>query len=230
MGNTKNRYIAYQNEYIREKYDRINFVMPKGFKAEIQERSQSLGCSVNEYLLSLVRNDISGKSNQEIALQKSGLTDEQIEILKKGQVARAYYDMIESVELGRGHYVVRLKPGYTNDVFGGRVLDCQNMKELRTTINKSHKVGAKPPTKANNPQSEFVIPERFSDEEREYLQKWQIPQKRYEQIKGIEFLPDGVRIIYLMPGYECEGASEIRFDKLKMLRRLYPKIKKTSVE
>ena len=220
----------YKNEFNLKKYDRINFAMPKGIKAEIQERAHSLGCSVNEYLLQLVRNDIAGKSNQEIGLHKSGLTDEQIEILKKGQVARAYYDMIESVELGRGHYVIRLKPGYTNDVFSGRVLDCQNMKELRTTINKSHKIGAKPPTKATNPQNEFIIPERFSDDEREYLEKWQIPQKRYEQIKGIEFLPDGVRIIHLMPGYECEGTSEIRFDKLRVLRSLYPKIKKTSVE
>ena len=230
MDNTKNRYISYQNDYIREKYDRINFVMPKGSKAEIQERAQSLGCSVNEYLLSLVRNDIAGKSNKEISLQKSGLTDEQIEILKKGQVPRMYYDMIESVDLGRGHYVVRLKPGYTNDVFGGRVLDCKSMKELRLTISRSHKIGAKLTAKVMASQKDFIIPERFSDEEREYLQKWQIPQKRYEQIKGIEFLPGGERVIHLMPGYECEGKSEIRFDKLKVLRSLYPKIKKTNVE
>lgn len=213
---------AYKNEYISGKYDRINFVLPQGKKAEIKERADSLGFSVNEYLLKLVQNDIDGKSGQDLALSK--LSEDHIAMLKRAQVAQAYYEMIDSVNFSRGRYVVELKNGYTNDHFGGRVLNCRNMKELRATINKSHKIGAKPPTKCNNPQKEWIIPERFSEEEIDYLKKWQIPLSRYEQIERIEFLSSGTRIFHLMPGFEYEGADYMEFSNLRELRAKYPRI------
>ena len=42
--------ISYQNEYIKEKYDRINLTVPKGRKEEIKKKAASAGQSVNEYI------------------------------------------------------------------------------------------------------------------------------------------------------------------------------------
>ncbi len=50
--------VAYQNEYIKEKYDRINLTVPKGRKEEIKKRAAAVGKSVNEYINSLIDNDL----------------------------------------------------------------------------------------------------------------------------------------------------------------------------
>ncbi len=49
--------IAYQNDYIKEKYDRINLTVPKGRKEEIKKRAAA-GKSVNEYINSLIDDDM----------------------------------------------------------------------------------------------------------------------------------------------------------------------------
>ena len=50
--------IAYQNDYIKEKYDRINLTVPKGRKEEIKKKAASVGMSVNEYINSLIDKDM----------------------------------------------------------------------------------------------------------------------------------------------------------------------------
>lgn len=50
--------IAYQNDYIKEKYDRINLTVPKGRKEEIKRKATSAGMSVNEYINSLIDKDM----------------------------------------------------------------------------------------------------------------------------------------------------------------------------
>lgn len=50
--------ISYQNEYIKEKYDRINLTVPKGRKEEIKKKASAEGKSVNEYINSLIDNDL----------------------------------------------------------------------------------------------------------------------------------------------------------------------------
>ena len=50
--------IAYQNDYIKEKYDRINLTVPKGRKEEIKKRAAAAGKSVNEYINSLIDDDM----------------------------------------------------------------------------------------------------------------------------------------------------------------------------
>ncbi len=42
--------IAYQNDYIKEKYDRINLTLPKGKKEAVRQVAQALGQSVNEFI------------------------------------------------------------------------------------------------------------------------------------------------------------------------------------
>ncbi len=50
--------IAYQNDYIKEKYDRINLIVPKGRKEAIKQKAAAAGKSVNEYINSLINNDM----------------------------------------------------------------------------------------------------------------------------------------------------------------------------
>ncbi len=50
--------IAYQNDYIKEKYDRINLTVPKGRKEEIKKKAALAGMSVNEYINSLIDKDM----------------------------------------------------------------------------------------------------------------------------------------------------------------------------
>lgn len=50
--------IAYQNDYIKAKYDRINLTVPKGRKEEIKKKAAAEGKSVNEYINSLIDNDM----------------------------------------------------------------------------------------------------------------------------------------------------------------------------
>ena len=49
--------IAYQNDYIKEKYDRINLTVPKGRKEEIKKKAAEAGKSVNEYINDLIERD-----------------------------------------------------------------------------------------------------------------------------------------------------------------------------
>lgn len=42
--------IAYQNDYNREKYDRVNLTMKKGKKALVKKAAAAAGQSVNEFI------------------------------------------------------------------------------------------------------------------------------------------------------------------------------------
>ena len=54
---------AYKNRHIKEHYDRINFVIPKGEKDRIKKICSEIGASVNEYLYMLVSNDLADGTN-----------------------------------------------------------------------------------------------------------------------------------------------------------------------
>lgn len=49
---------AYQNQYNREKYDRVNLTMPKGQKEVVRQQAKNRGQSVNEYINALIIADI----------------------------------------------------------------------------------------------------------------------------------------------------------------------------
>ncbi|MCD7853284.1 MAG: hypothetical protein LUG15_04805 [Oscillospiraceae bacterium] len=46
--------IKYNNEYIKQAYDRINLTVPKGRKAEIQAAAEKQGQSVNGFIGRLI--------------------------------------------------------------------------------------------------------------------------------------------------------------------------------
>lgn len=49
MRNKQNK-IEYDNTYIKNKFDRLSFVMPKGTKEEIKAYSQAKGISSSEWM------------------------------------------------------------------------------------------------------------------------------------------------------------------------------------
>ena len=133
---------AYKNQFIKEHYDRINLVLPKGQKERIQAVCYRNGVSVNDYLYRLISADLSGDSR--VLKHQDGLSGEQIELLDKWQVAQKYRDMIESMDVEEingmnKHYTIILKQGYVNDFSGSRTIRCNKTAELRKIIVKSHK-------------------------------------------------------------------------------------------
>lgn len=65
MPKTKKEFnqVKYQNQFINEKYDRINLTVPKGDKAVIKERAAAAGESVNEYINQAIKQRMENASN-----------------------------------------------------------------------------------------------------------------------------------------------------------------------
>lgn len=189
----------YINEFVKNKYDRINLQIPKGEKDRIKEMSAALGISVNEYIYKLICEDLALNQSR---LTETSLSEDDIKLLEKWQVAKKCYDMIEQCSFDRGTYYVLLKKGYINDITGSRNIICHKTSELRLTINKSHKV-----KEVNEVHTDMT----------EQLQKWQIPKKYHEVIESI-----GDKEIVLKNGYtnDYSGSNVIRVDKANEFRTI----------
>lgn len=130
---------AYKNRHIKEHYDRINLVIPKGEKNRIKNVCVEMNASVNEYLYMLVCNDLAGGASR-MAAKKQGFTEDQERMLEKWQVPRKYYGMIEDLSYTKDEgYFIYLKRGYVNDVTGCRNIHCKKTSEVRKIISKTHK-------------------------------------------------------------------------------------------
>ena len=125
---------SYKNQHIKEHYDRINFVIPKGEKDRIKKICSEIGASVNEYLYMLVCNDLADGTSR-MAEKKQGFNAEQERMLEKWQVPRKYYEMIEDLSYTKDEgYFIYLKKGYVNDVTGSRSIHCMKTSEVRRII------------------------------------------------------------------------------------------------
>ena len=130
---------AYKNRHIKEHYDRINLVIPKGEKDRIKKICFEIGASVNEYLYMLVCNDLADGTSR-MAEKKQGFNAEQERMLEKWQVPRKYYEMIEDLSYTKDEgYFIYLKKGYINDVTGSRNIHCMKTSEVRRIIGKTRK-------------------------------------------------------------------------------------------
>jgi len=75
---------AYKNRHIKEHYDRINLVIPKGEKDRIKNVCSEMGASVNEYLYMLVCNDLAGGTSR-MQLKSRDLVRNRNGCLKSGK-------------------------------------------------------------------------------------------------------------------------------------------------
>lgn len=58
--------VKYQNEYNKQKYDRITMLVPKGEKEVIKEAAKKADISVNELMLRAVREWIEQQKKQSL--------------------------------------------------------------------------------------------------------------------------------------------------------------------
>lgn len=131
---------TYKNNYNREKYDRINLVLPKGQKSLLQGICDEMGISINDYIKTLIREDLRGGQSKLQSLM-TGFREEHNETLNKWQIASKYRSMIQDFSMSKEDgYFIRLKKGYINDVTGTRIIHVDKMQEVRKLITKSHKV------------------------------------------------------------------------------------------
>lgn len=131
----RNQYI---NSYIKDKYDRLGLLLPKGLKNDLMALCGDLNISANEYIKSLIVNDLQGGESVLFSNNDHGTLDK--ELLDKWQIPNKYRPMIEVASYSKDDgYFVRLKDGYINDTTGTRIIHVNKLSEMRLTINKSHK-------------------------------------------------------------------------------------------
>ena len=129
----------YKNQHIKENYDRISLVLPKGQKSLLKDFCEQRGISLNEYIKLLIKADMrSGESK--LMSMMSGFTEEQRQMMDKWQIPEKYRDMIQDFYFSKEDgYFIRLKKGYINDITRSRIIQVEKMKDVRMTINKSRK-------------------------------------------------------------------------------------------
>lgn len=129
----------YKNKHIKEKYDRISLVLPKGQKSLLKDFCEKMDVSLNEYVKLLIQADLSSGTSKMMSMMQ-GFTEEQRQTMDKWQIPEKYRDMIQDFHYSKEDgYFIRLKKGYINNVTGSRIIQTEKMKELRMTINKSRK-------------------------------------------------------------------------------------------
>lgn len=129
----------YKNQHIKENYDRISLVLPKGQKSLLKSFCEKMDISLNEYLKLLIQADTRAGTSKLMAMM-SGFTEEQRQMMDKWQIPEKYRDMIQDFHHSKEEgYFIRLKKGYINDVTGSRIIQVEKMKDVRMTINKSRK-------------------------------------------------------------------------------------------
>lgn len=130
----------YKNQHIKDNYDRINLVLPKGQKSLLKDFCEQMDISLNEYIKLLIQADTRAGTSKLLSMM-SGFTEEQRQMMDKWQIPEKYRDMIQDFHYSKEDgYFIRLKKGYTNDVTQSRIIQVEKMKDVRMTINKSRKV------------------------------------------------------------------------------------------
>lgn len=142
-----NKY-GYINAYVKEKYDRISLILPKGHKEILKQAAAAAGMSASEYVLMLI--------DAEAQRQTVSRSDaEKIALLEKWQVPRRYFAMIDRVTITTDErrqqaaaagqrvacceYAIYLKAGYINDLTGAQIITTKT-KEIRRIIPHTHAV------------------------------------------------------------------------------------------
>ena len=130
---------TYKNQHIKDHYDRINLVLPKGQKAILKDFCVQMDISLNEYIKLLIQADTKSGRSKMMELM-SGFSEEDNRMLDKWQIAEKYRGMIQDFHCSKEDgYFIRLKKGYINDVTNSRIIHVEKMQELRKLITKTRK-------------------------------------------------------------------------------------------
>lgn len=154
----------YKNEHKKAKYDRLELVLPIGWKDKIKEIASVMGISVNDYVSRLIKADI----------EQDHKPEELSAMLIKWGVMEKYHPMIESASYTKiKGYFIRLKSGFINDNFASNEIICKTSKEIRHIMQLTHPI-----------RSEEELA-GFDSKTYEQLLRWQVPKCYFNIIKSV---------------------------------------------
>ena len=84
----------YKNQHIKDNYDRINLVLPKGQKSILKDFCEQMDISLNEYIKLLIQADTRSGTSKLLSMMQ-GFTEEQRQMMDKWQIPEKYRDMIQ---------------------------------------------------------------------------------------------------------------------------------------
>ena len=127
-----------------EMIEQCVFDKDKGYYIQLKKgyindatKSRNIVCKTTSEIRSMIPK--SHKVLEECIID--GLDAATVEQLKKWQIPKMYYPMIESISTSKTDgYTIVLKPSYTNDFAGGREIHVDKANAFRTQMKGSHKV------------------------------------------------------------------------------------------
>ena len=153
-----------KNEHKKANYDRLEIVLPLGWKDRLKDISSTMGISVNEYVTRLIKADIDQDHKH----------DDMVSMLNKWEVKEKYHPMIQDASfLPTTGYYIKLKKGFINDHFESDEILCRTTKELRHIMQFTHPVR--------------TVDEMcgFDSKTYEQLLRWQVPRPHFQDIEGV---------------------------------------------
>jgi len=205
------------DSYKRQKYDNVYVRLPKGYLDVLKAKADSLGMSVNAFTTQLIVNEINGTTTN-LTEQRTGFNEEQRAFLKKIQVPKKYFDMVEDCGKAGGMYCITLKVGFVNDITGNRYIQTKTTHDLRMILNKSHKVGEDIKRLVIEKKK---VPDWLSDADIKQLERWQVPGKYWSMIKNIRVSGNEYNIS-LLDGFinDLTGQGIVIFKNVQELRKI----------
>lgn len=153
-----------KNAHKKANYDRLEIILPLGWKDRIKEISSTMGISVNDYVGRLIKAD----------LEQDHKTDDMVTMLLKWEVKEKYHPMIQDASyLPASGYYIRLKHGFINDHVDSDEILCRTIKELRHIMQYTH------PIRTSEELGDF------DSKTYEQLLRWQVPKIHFQDIAAV---------------------------------------------
>lgn len=154
----------YKNKHKKTKYDRLEIVLPIGYKDKIKEVAALMNISVNDYVGRLIKHD----------LEYSHTPQNLICLLNTWGVKKKYHHMIESASYTKlKGYFIKLKHGFINDEFECDEIICKTSKEIRHIMQFTHPIRTEEEMQG------------FDSKTYEQLLRWQVPKCYFKIIKSV---------------------------------------------
>ena len=177
----------YMNQKKKDNYDQVIVLLPKGWKDRLKEISSTMGISMNEYIVRMVKAD----------LESDHKPSDMVTMLNRWEVKEKYHPMIESATYTKtGGYFIKLKKGFINDQFDSDEIICKTSKELRHIMQLTHPV--------RSPEEMCG----FDSKTYEQLLRWQVPKCHFKEIESV-----GDHLIRFKDGTEWkfQSVNELRY-------------------
>lgn len=187
----------YVNEKNKENYDRINLILPKGLKNEIQLKADKEGLSVTKYIQNLIFDDLNGLNRPEGKVDRPEVNESfKTRFFKDLRLATEFEELIDDVVMVGRYYVVRMKDG----------------TEFRNTSKQL----------LRRELVEYRIGHKDETDGIEHLIKTTNLGRKYLQIIESCYKRDGIWTVKIKEGYVFRNGERVYQDT--RMKSLYPEI------